>query len=487
MPAKKGGSMTAFDAIQTVVKLPFNLAWMVVFEPLHLIMWIIVEKIGNKEIWGAEKLMADKNGKMAVLVKFTKDFRGVLNDYYSWPKIASANFEKCKFCSKKGTWWCVDCSKRMCDQCAYIQHAPGTSPATHSVEEIVKAKDKKGVHFITPVLPHLMFLFVLGYALFRATLLSDNYLSTQVVCPVVNGMRGFTATIDANVFYHYKTSFATWCDYEDSFMRFILDLWVRTLVTESDNTALVFQNFPKAFLFELALTAAVVPVFSTIYAVLLALIYQLECMIPREDHLVKFEMYAEKVLDFTSVIGVSAGNVPPETKRREKPMQDSIEGYRYRRARLTRRFNYYYASSMATLTSMAWQLLAGVLAARLALIWLDCAWIFRGILRVFCLGGYIAADKVRFAGAATNVVSEPLIRKLASVVLSVCSAMLEYMPSIVRRLSFVWFLLILVAVAINFFIVKAIMKERRREELTSWMAAASKEGQNFGQKKTLKE
>lgn len=480
--------MTIFGAAWAAVLLPYNMAWMVVFEPMHLIMWIIVEKIGGKEIWGADRLMKNKN--MATLVKWTKEFRGVLCDYYGWPKIASGGGSpKCKFCSNKAKWWCVDCNKKMCPQCTYNQHTAGTSTASHSIEEIVTGKEKKGVHFLTPVLPELMFVFVVSYAFLRVNLLRDDYLSTQVVCPLVNAMRGATATLDANIFYYYKSSFATWCDVEDSFMRFILDFWVRTIVTGTDDTVLVFQNFPKAMLFDVILMAAAVPVFSVMYAILLAVIYQLECQIPSD--FVYLEEYAQKlavsgqILSFLG-IGGADGNFPPETKPRKRDDGDTIEGLKYKRARLFRRWDYYYHSSLDTLRQMAWQLLMGILVARLVCIWIDVLPLFlRGICRVFCLGGFIDADQVRFAGATSNVLSEPVIRKAVKIALSIGKSIVLSMPSVVAHASLVWAILIIIAVIINYFIISAIIMDRRRFQQKWSKEGGMEKALTFGQEKTL--
>jgi hypothetical protein len=478
MPPKQTPFQTVVEASWDAIKLPYNLAWMVVFQPINIIMWIVLDKIGNREIWGLKWLPEKKWFKESV--NYGKEFRTVLTDYYNWPKSASkGGGSSCKFCPKKAEWSCIECGKRMCPQCTYNQHAPDTNTVGHSIEEILKKTEVKGVHVVSELLPELTLLLFVFHLVFRVTLVSDDYLSTQVVCPIVNGMRSVTATVDANVFFYYKNSFAGWCDTEDSFMRFLLDFWVRTIVTESDNTALVFQNLFNALLFDVILMVTVVPVFSYVYAFLLDLIYQLECYIPQSETTDLLQAYAKKI-DMT-------GWLLRETKPRRRAEKDFIEGMKYEWSRLTRRLNYYSACCTGSLKKITWNVLRAVFALRLICINLNVAWIIRGVLRLIpFVGGFIDADKVRFAGASKTIVTEPILRKLAWTAGSLLQKFIGILPGWVYKVSFAWFCVILVVIALNSVLISKIIESRKRLK-KEWANGGMKEALQFRETKTLQE
>lgn len=480
MPAKKSGGQSG--PLMTLVKFPLTVGWRIVFEPAHLIMWIIVDKIGDKQIWGSKKLMNSK--KVKKVVSYVKEFRAVLVDYYDWPKIPGPMW-KCKFCGVRAEWWCCDCAKKCCAQCAYIQHAPNTNGMMHSVEEIIKEKEKKGVHFLSPILPEVMFLCLAYYLIFRKTFFHEDYLTTQVVCPAVNELKSFTATMDANLFYYYKNMFYTWCDYEDSFMRFILDMWARTVVMETDNTILVFQTLPKALLYDLVLTATLCPILSMLYALLLSSIYHAESYIPRVGRLGELEKWAELFAVSGSWFGAGEyGSFPPETKWRTRPMWDIIEGFKYVKQRWLKRFRYYYDSSLFAMKNLAWQLVMGTMVVRLACIWLPLAPLFRFVASLLGLRSLIQYHQQIFAGTTNHIVNEPLLRSLAAKGWSLVAMVMSFLPQPMRHFGIVWAFLLCLVVAANAYFVHKILS-MRREFFLRWFAGEMEKSLDFKQKLTL--
>jgi len=466
----------------SLIKFPFSLGWRIVFEPAHLIMWIIVDKIGDGQIWGAKRLLLYPSVKKTIA--YVKEFRAVLVDYYKWPKIPSPLW-RCKFCSKKAEWWCVECAKKMCPQCAYNQHAPGTLAMMHSVEEIVKEVDKIGVHFLSPILPELMFGFFAYWIIFSKTLLADDYLSSQAVCPAVDELRAISASVDATLFYYYKNMFFTWCDFEDSFMRFILDGWVRTLITGTDNTILVFQTFPKALLVDVVLMSTLCPILSVLYACLLTIVYTIESKIPRVGVLCEVEKYSEACASFGSWFGAGdATPFPPETKWRNRPMWDIVEGFWYARQRCFKRLSYYFDSSLDGMKNAAWQLLMGSMVFRLACIWLNLAPLFRGILSLVGFSSFIQSQQAKFSGAGSLIVNEPLLRSLASKAFSAAQPIIS--SSIFVKLSGVWAFFLVLAVIGNVYWVNYLVQARRKFFL-GWFAEGGTQETSleFKQKLTL--
>jgi hypothetical protein len=295
---------------------------------------------------------------------------------------------------------------------------------------------------------------------------------------MVNGMRSVTATVDANVFFYYKNSFAGWCDTEDSFMRFILDFWVRTIVTDSDNTALVFQNLFNAFLFDVILTVTVVPAFSYVYGILLNIIYQLEAYIPRSEATDKLEAFGRRI-DMT-------GWLLKETKPRRRAEKDFIEGLMYNWSRVTRRLNYYSSQCSKSLKNITWKCLKTVLVLRLVCINLNVGWIIREVLGwVPFVGSYVEADRKRFEAASARIVTEPLLRKLAWTAASLGQQFVGVLPVWFFKVSFVWFFVIVAYATLNSFLISKIVMDRRRLK-KEWDNGGMVEALQFGEKKVLK-
>lgn len=94
------------------------------------------------------------------------------------------------------------------------------------------------------------------------------------MCPATVELRTAVASVDTVIFYQLKSVFATWCDMEDSFYRFILDTWVHSIVLQTDNTLMLLQTLPHALMFNVILVYVFVPVVSVIYAVVLNALYQ---------------------------------------------------------------------------------------------------------------------------------------------------------------------------------------------------------------------
>merc|ERR1719272_2461473 len=59
------------------------------------------------------------------MIAYIKEYRYVLCDYFRWKRVPSPAW-RCKGCSKRGEWFCVDCNKKWCPQCCYNMHAPGS-------------------------------------------------------------------------------------------------------------------------------------------------------------------------------------------------------------------------------------------------------------------------------------------------------------------------------------------------------------------------
>lgn len=463
MPPPRKGADPFF--IQ-VLKLPFTIGWIIVFTPAHWFMWFLVDKVGDNHadskngagaIWISKWVMRKQKDKSIPLhpiqkwgqtwVLFAKEFRYVLCDYVGWARISSPKW-RCKFCSKEGSWWCVECKKKHCAQCAYNQHAPKTIANIHSLEKMKTPEETGGLHIITPILPDLMFLAFFYYLLFHVELMGPDYLTTQITCPVVSKVRGFTASVDANLFYYYKQSFFAWCDVEDSFFRFISDTWVRGIVMQKDNTLLVFQTLPAALLVNAGLRYTLVPIASIFYAILASLIYAVESRIDvdrTEDpkpFLVQLEEFFQ-TWNGSVFFGVGTrSDLPPPTHRRTRDALDPLEELWYIRDRRFRVLRYYRESTRMALMNLTWQTLMATLCVRLSCIWLNgVASTLKFVLGCVGFQSLITAQEQWYAGQ-WNIVDERFLRGIAAYAYSLADSWLVLLPDSLKRLSYLWLVLL---------------------------------------------
>jgi hypothetical protein len=316
---------------------------------------------------------------------------------FGWKKGASPAW-KCKGCGKdpedktgiKKAVWCVDCKKRLCATCAYNLHAPGTGADSHSLEVIKFGQGKESIRIITPLLGELIIVLGLIYLFMYGSLLQENYLTSQVTCPFVSRARTFIASTDANLFYVYKDTFFSWCDYEDSFFRFLLDAWVRTIVTSTDNTVLVIQTLPKAALFNIVAMYVIAPFISIVFAVGMNCFSKLEEFLPsivpeesmpKSNDMLRFiEKEVVPLLGFLDYFSVG-GSFPPQTERRTRDSQDYLDMIRYERNRLTRKVSFHFNDSLNTLQNLLQSLLITTMVLRLMDIWFGLLWPLRIICR----------------------------------------------------------------------------------------------------------
>jgi len=227
-----------------------------------------------------------------------------------------------------------------------------------------------GVSIITPIFAETIFIAMLVYLAFWSPyFVNSTYLTTQVACPVVNQARTLMSWIDANLFQYYKSSLTTICETEDSFQRFIFDAWVRTIVTSTDSTLLVFQTLPQAIAFDFVLMYTVVPIFAVMYAFVFNLVSLLEDKLPRTEFMEKLE---DVVGHFDFLANAGSGDwssVPPRTKPRRRPDTHRLEGFLYWKNKKLRVFKYYKDDTTDTLRWVIWYLLIWILGFRLSCLW----------------------------------------------------------------------------------------------------------------------
>jgi hypothetical protein len=393
---------------------PYYLTCRIFYFPIFLVMYIIVDCFGDKKWVDAstwkmlplpKRIMVWKAAKRSALQKsddknedwilYLSEFRKCLYEFgdFGWKSSSGSSSSKCKSCRIEGCIWCVDCNKRFCAQCAYNQHAPDSSANRHSLEKFVEKttpeaqaqvkarraskqsqpeepmQDERGVALFTPILAEALCLGLLLYAVFGSHphFIEKTYMTSQVACPLVSKARGLLATVDASLFHHFKSTLFEWCEMEDSFVRFILDAWVRTIVSGTDSTVLVFQTLWQAMLVDLVLTYTVVPIFAVGYALVFQILLWFESRLPAS--LRWLEHYVDYLNLFDHLGLGDYRSLPPETENRMRGDQDVLDWFKYWRNKKLRYFRYYYQDTRSNLTSLVWLVLKVVLCFRLGCLW----------------------------------------------------------------------------------------------------------------------
>lgn len=249
----------------------------------------------------------------------------------------------CAKCEKVARSYCPDCEKSLCNACCAREHHPGTDHEKHSVEEIV-INDTSGIKFLTPVIDELL-IFIVAVFIWTQIKITERYLHTPDVCPLSNYIRETVENYDSGMFYAFKVPLSTYCNMEDSFWRLFTDMWVRNVVTDTDNLVVLGFSFFWAIFFHMTLLQILVPVISVFYAVFVTIFEQIENRIPQYAVLQHIEKWASKV----NIAG-SSGDAPPMTHWRRRRYDDYVELFYYATSRWSRQFIYFYSSTADTLT-----------------------------------------------------------------------------------------------------------------------------------------
>ncbi|CAE8622584.1 unnamed protein product [Polarella glacialis] len=244
--------------------------------------------------------------------------------------------------------YCVDCKKTLCRFCTVLLHHPTTNFEKHSIEEIIHTSSG-GVKIFSPVLLDILLLSA-AFFLLSGSGITEDYFGGTSYCPGLSRVRWGLARFDANVFFYYKEPLAQYCDWEDSYWRFFMDTWVRSILTGTDGWILLITSFIRAITFEEFIRIIITPVIAFAYALIAFCVRSFEIYLHRvfyerlegDEHvvtkwLVKLEQVIKR-LSFAENLHIKdAKPPPPPTHRRKRPAEDWAEFARYwldRRLRL---------------------------------------------------------------------------------------------------------------------------------------------------------
>jgi hypothetical protein len=459
--------VTRLGFFWALVTLPFSISWYVVYYPVNEFITLMVEKMDDGQWYFGKRIKAYGGTPWTKTIKYLKDFRQVLYDHYKWPKVPSPLW-RCKSCSSEAKYYCVETQKKMCSQCAFIQHTPGTNAAWYSVEEIiVDLKLKEGVHLFTPILPEILFCIAWYVVFFHQHLIEETYLTSQMICPTMNQVRKVAAYADANILYFYKDTFMEYCDYEDSFMRFIIDLWTRGVILGTDNTALVLQTFPKAAMVDLFGAVILCPIIGVFYATFMDIIYRLETRLPQTHTLMKLQdiiVWWDTQIKMTGRHFFGAGKAtsfPPDTLPRTRKPMDIMDDLLYRKARFTKYWMFYYKTCVHVTASVAFQVLVTTLLARVALIWLHMApTVQKLVSHVPILSSSYHRHSEMLGRPSFGVITEPMFWSYTSSAIEFTNDAVFQAPHAIQNLLRAWLIVIVMGVIGNTVFIRYLLYER---------------------------
>lgn len=451
-----------------------------VYVPLEWGLWFFVD------VWGPGP---DPSSKRTELVKMCKEIRDVLKDYFGLTAPSSSG-GGCKMCKNKAKFWCVNCKKKYCTDCVLQHHFPRSVQEKHSIEELTETFAKRGVHFLSPIIPEIMVLAFVTLYLRRWAWVSEDYLTRANFCPIVDHARSWFAWLDPHLFYYFKASFNTGCNSEDSFWKILTDAWVRGIVTESDSTLLVLMNLPQALVFELGAVYLVVPIVATLYAIVLNLVYQIELMIPQTDMWLAIEKFTN-MFDITTNPYISPSEAilsdmdktAPETGYRLRPAMDFLDWFYYVKSRKLKYYRYFFNTTSHSISNSIWQLTMSVVVFRLGCCWLGLGSFVRWFLSLFGFRGVITKHQAWFGSRSGSVfVNEDMVWQTAGTLTRLAGAVLTRAPDAVvttiMLISKLWFLIALLCTGCLVFAAYRLALQRR-EFVRRWEAGERERSLNF--------
>eukprot|EP00440_Ansanella_granifera_P044319 gb/GFBE01048033.1/.p1 GENE.gb/GFBE01048033.1/~~gb/GFBE01048033.1/.p1 ORF type:complete len:490 (+),score=128.15 gb/GFBE01048033.1/:1-1470(+) len=434
--------------------------------------------------------------------KVTK-FINSAKTWLPWKVAVKFKEAKCANCSKTAEVYCVDCKKELCKFCTTLLHHPDTKAEKHSLEDIVQKSDgvKPEVKIISPILLDIL-LVAAAWFLLSGSGIKEDYFQGASYCPGLSRVRWWVAKMDANVFFYWKNDLAQYCDWEDSYWRFFMDTWVRSILTNTDSWILVITSFVKAIFFEEFLRIIVSPILSLFYALLAYLVRACEFTLHRilyerledSNHTVtqwlqKLSVIVQKI-HFAEKFGITGSKKPaPPTYRRKRPSTDWGEYLKYMWSRRLRLLEFYQAQAVTVLNV----LLKGSLAVT-ALVRVFCilfgGQVFEGL--AWCLGfgeraerhrvwftettgiqanssqGYMTDWLASFVGRQV-LMGIPIVKSLmGEISVAAADGVWDFVPVILR----LWPLLLLVALRLGWWFM---VKKQKTKFDVQWKSTYKKE------------
>jgi hypothetical protein len=182
-----------------------------------------------------------------------------------------------------------------------------------------------------------------------------DYHTGRDICPLVHTVRRELYRFDTGLLYMWKDKFAWACNLEDGYFRLLLDTWVRSISTDSDNLLLLVSAIVRSLLYHavavryvilpglVAMNAAISFAVHMLLRLVSYLAPDVQLTVPYGLRSVtklfnsRLQGWIIKHWSLVSVIQL----VPPPTTPRERPRTDYIDSFKYWTDRRTRVVEYY--------------------------------------------------------------------------------------------------------------------------------------------------
>jgi len=306
--------------------------------------------------------------------------------------------------------YCVDCEQTLCRACQGHLHHPGMheSILTHSIESIIQVE--YGVRILSPLWDKICIMFV-GIFFGRQVGISQDYLHRVDMCPAVHVAQDFVAWLDTLFLYYYKDFLIRSCGIEDSFWKFTYDMWVRSIVTDSDDSVLLLATLPQALLFESVCTWLLVPVVSWLYASTVLLLHIVERRLPELNALLAWERIVVTCNERVAFLGFVETNCF-ETKPRYRPSKNISDAFHYWTGRQIRWFRFHSTAAKAYLRTIAARMVGAVVIIRVSCIVFRAGWFFRLMCKFVGLQNKIELHQSWFQGRTTSMINtDPIVHR----------------------------------------------------------------------------
>jgi len=205
----------------------------------------------------------------------------------------------------------------------------------------------------------------IAYSVEAQYLDANNYLHGDDLCPVVQRIRGWLNTADAGLLTFWKTTFSSFCTYEDGYWRFFVDAWVRGVLMNSDSWVLLLWQLPRVIFFHVTIKKVIIdPVLSVVHGGAMFWLHQLSLPLPDPERWPKLwklcgEIEMLSCVGFFNYFGIPVPGLvdkdfyrPPLTHKRKRPSQNFIDSFKYFVSRKTRMIRYFYRYASGRLNAL---------------------------------------------------------------------------------------------------------------------------------------
>jgi hypothetical protein len=153
-------------------------------------------------------------------------------------------------------------------------------------------------------------------------------------------MKSVAARVDSGAFFLTKGNVHSYCISEDAFWRLFTDMWVRSVVTGTDNLFLVATSLVWAFFFWQTAQFLFVPIFAAVYTASVVVLSWIERRLPRNRITTRVEQLVSKFQEISGKVGLSVqtGDTGPNTRFRTRKRINLFDLIYYSVSRCFRRF-----------------------------------------------------------------------------------------------------------------------------------------------------